>query len=106
MPLIHLNDIEEKELVPGYHVRFVHTDNMTVAYWNIDAGAALPVHNHVHEQVVNIIEGTFQLTVDGEALMIEPGAVVTIAPDVPHSGKAITNCRIIDVFHPVREDYR
>jgi hypothetical protein len=22
-----------------------------------------------------------------------------------HSGKSITDCEIIDVFHPVREDY-
>lgn len=25
---------------------------------------------------------------------------------VPHSGRAITDCRITDVFHPAREDYR
>ena len=26
--------------------------------------------------------------------------------DIPHSGHARTACRIIDVFHPIREDYR
>jgi hypothetical protein len=25
---------------------------------------------------------------------------------VPHSGKALTKCYIIDPFYPVREDYR
>lgn len=25
---------------------------------------------------------------------------------VPHSGRALTDCRVIDVFYPVREDYR
>jgi len=25
---------------------------------------------------------------------------------VPHAGKSITESRVIDVFHPVREDYR
>ncbi len=106
MSFINLDQQEEKELVPGYHVKFVHTNNMTFAYWRIEAGAALPDHSHHHEQVVNPIEGRFALTVAGETRELEPGTVVTIPPNVPHSGKAITPCRIIDVFHPVREDYK
>ena len=106
MKLIKLADIEEKQMLPGLHVRFVHSENMTFAYWNIDAGAALPDHKHPHEQVVNIIEGDFELTVDGEPRIIKPGDVVIIPGNVSHSGKAITDSRIIDVFYPVREDYK
>jgi len=106
MSFIDLNDLNEKELVPGYHVRFVHSENMTFAYWAIDAGAALPDHSHPHEQVANVIEGEFQLVVDGESRIMTPGKVAVIPGDVPHSGKAITPCKIIDVFYPVREDYK
>lgn len=106
MKLINLADIEEKQMLPGLHVRFVHSENMTFAYWNIDAGAALPDHKHPHEQVVNIIEGDFELTVDGEPRIIKPGDVVIIPGNVSHSGKAVTNSRIIDVFYPIREDYK
>lgn len=106
MNLLNLKNLEEKEPVPGYKVRFVHSDNMTFAYWTIDMNSALPEHSHPHEQVVNIIEGRFELTVGGEAIVIEPGEVVVIPSHVPHSGKSITDCRIIDVFYPVREDYK
>jgi quercetin dioxygenase-like cupin family protein len=106
MKLINLADIEEKKILPGLHVRFVHSENMTFAYWNIDAGAALPDHKHPHEQVVNIIEGDFELTVAGEPRIIKPGDVVIIPGNVSHSGKAVTNSRVIDVFYPVREDYK
>lgn len=106
MTRYQLDEIEERELVPGFHVRFVHSDSMTMAYWNIDADAELPDHSHPHEQVVNILEGEFVLTVDNNPQTIRPGIVVVIPPHVPHSGKAITDCRILDVFHPVREDYR
>ena len=34
------------------------------------------------------------------------GQVFVIPPDVPHSGRALTRCRVLDVFAPVREDYR
>jgi quercetin dioxygenase-like cupin family protein len=98
MAFLRLENIEEREMVPGYRARFVHSDNMTFAYWNIDAGAALPEHSHPHEQVYTLLEGEFELT--------RPGAVAIIPPHVPHSGRAITDCRIIDVFHPTRDDYR
>jgi quercetin dioxygenase-like cupin family protein len=37
---------------------------------------------------------------------LKPGEVAVIASNVPHSGKALTKCYIIEAFHPVREDYR
>ena len=41
--------------------------------------------------------------------IIELGDGVFTGPDnrnLDYGGRAITACRIIDVFHPVREDYR
>ena len=104
--LIHLDNLKEREVVPGYKGKFVHSENMTLAYWNIAAGSPLPEHSHYHEQVVNVLEGTLELTVKGETHVLTPGSVVVIPPDVPHSGKAQTACKVIDVFHPVREDYK
>jgi quercetin dioxygenase-like cupin family protein len=106
MQYIHLDELEEKELVSGFNVRFVHSENMTFAFWNIREGAELPGHSHPHEQVVNVIEGDFELTVDNERKQLGPGSVVIIPPDALHSGRAVTKSRIIDVFYPVREDYR
>ena len=101
-----LKEMDGKEIAPGFRARFVHTGNMTLSYWQIESGAALPAHDHPHEQVVNMIEGQFELTVDGESRILEPGQVVVIPPEIPHSGRAVTDCLILDVFYPVREDYR
>jgi len=106
MPLVELNNIEEKEILPGLTVKLVHSDNMTLAYWHFEPGVQLPLHNHPHEQVVNVIEGELILVLDNEPLHLIPGKVVVIPPDVPHSGTAVTECRVIDVFYPTREDYK
>ncbi len=106
MGFLELSDVRERQPVPGFRVRFVHSESMTVAYWEIEAGAEMPEHRHPHEQIVNVIEGEFELQVGDERRTLTPGSVAVIAPDVPHSGRAITRSRIIDVFHPVREDYR
>ncbi|MDD5713101.1 MAG: cupin domain-containing protein [Smithellaceae bacterium] len=106
MSLIKLSAVEEKEMVPGFWGRFVHTDNVTLVYWRVESGAALPEHAHRHEQITNLITGDFELTVAGQVIKMGKGEVVTIAPHVSHAGKAISDCYLIDVFYPAREDYR
>lgn len=106
MPFTDLKNIEEKELLPGCKARFVHSEKMTIAYWNIKAGSNIPEHNHPHEQIANIIEGRFELNIQGEIQILTPGIVAVIPSNAKHSGKAISACKIIDSFHPVREDYK
>jgi quercetin dioxygenase-like cupin family protein len=106
MQYFNLSEIEWKEPVSGFKARFVHSENITLAYWDIEAEASLPEHSHPHEQITNVIEGEIELIVDGVAKILEPGSVLVVPPDAVHSGKAVTNCRIIDVFYPIREDYR
>ncbi len=96
----------EEEILPGFKVRFIHSGSMTLAYWDIAAGGLLPEHAHPHEQVANIIEGEFELTINGESCAMKAGTLAIISPNAVHSGKALTACRIIDVFYPIREDYR
>ena len=106
MSLINLNHLPEKQIIEGFNVRFVHSENMTIAYWNIEAGAFLPEHSHHHEQICSVIEGELELMVEGKSNLMKAGYVFTIPPNAIHSGKAITKCRVIDTFYPVREDYK
>lgn len=106
MPFIQLSDIQSKELLPGFSVKFIHTEKMTLAYWDIKAGSVLPEHSHPHEQVAaQVISGAFELILEGESKVMKAGDVAVIPSNAVHSGKAITDCQLLDVFSPVREDY-
>ncbi len=106
MPFVDLSTLSEKEVVSGFHGKFVHSENMTTSFWRIEAGAALPEHAHPNEQVSVVVAGEFEMTLDGERLQLEKGKVAVIPANVKHSGRALTDCEIMDVFYPVREDYR
>lgn len=106
MGFLNLNDLDVKKPFPGSELRLVHTGNMTFAYWSFEPGVDLPEHSHPHEQVANCLAGRFELTVDGETRELAPGDIVVVPPNVLHSGRSVTECRFLDVFHPVREDLK
>ena len=95
-----------REVIPGFVGRFLHSDTMTFALWQIAAGSPLPEHSHPHEQVVHLYEGEFEMTVEGRTMRMSSGSVFAIPGNARHHGRAVTDCRIMDVFCPVREDYR
>lgn len=105
MLLKNLDNMKPTGLVPGFNVRFIHAERTSLAYWDIAEGAVLSEHKHPHEQVANMLSGRFEMTVAGKTHILEQGDILVIPPDVPHSGKALTQCRMLDVFCPVREDY-
>ena len=106
MAFVTISELNQEEPVPGFKARFVHSTNMTVVYWDVSAGAELPEHSHPHEQITNVLEGEFELTLDGERRRLSQGTAAVVSPNAVHSGKAITDCRLIDVFYPIRMDYR
>ncbi|MEE2826657.1 MAG: cupin domain-containing protein [Planctomycetota bacterium] len=102
---INIWESESREVMPGFHGRFVHSEKMTIACWEIEANASLPEHQHHHEQVIHLLEGEFELTVDGSKMQMHPGDTVVLKSELPHAGRAITRCRVIDMFHPCREEF-
>ncbi|MBJ34876.1 MAG: cupin [Flavobacteriaceae bacterium] len=101
---MNIKELSSNEIMPGFHGRIIHGSDFTWVYWEIDKGASLPQHNHVNEQLMYVIEGKFEFTFEGKINICTKGSTFFIPSNVPHSGRAITKCKIIDVFSPKRDD--
>jgi quercetin dioxygenase-like cupin family protein len=106
MKLIDFSTVAPRQIAPGYLGRYVHSDEITQGRVEIEAGAAIPDHSHLHEQWTLLLSGSFQLTVSGVTHVLQPGQMLYIAPHERHSARALTACVVLDVFHPPRDDYR
>lgn len=106
MPLIQLDRIAVREIFPGLRARLIHSDHVTHSWVEVNPGATFPEHQHVHEQIVSVLSGELQLTVDGTTHALTPGMVFVIPPNVRHSGGSKSGCRVLDAFAPAREDYK
>ncbi len=100
-----LSEKEEREVMPGFRGRFIHSETMTFAFWDIDKDSVLPEHQHPHEQVAIVQSGAFELTIDGITGVYENSKIAVIPSGAVHSGRALTDCKILDVFSPPREDF-
>ena len=102
----HIKNIPPKELVAGFTGHYAHGKNMTLGYIEIKAGNNLQQHHHEHEQITYIIEGQLDMVIGGKPCSLTAGMYYVIQSNVSHGAYAVTDCKVIDVFNPVREDYK
>jgi quercetin dioxygenase-like cupin family protein len=111
MPTFKYADLPAVQASPGMTRRQVHTDHMMVVIVDFEGtGASAPLHQHPHEQISYIVEGKIHFTLgEGEEQrvdLVEPGDAIVVPPNVPHSVKVLTeSARLIDCFHPIRQDF-
>jgi quercetin dioxygenase-like cupin family protein len=100
--------LEWEEVVPGIRRRIITGDGMMIAQIFLEAGAKVPRHSHVNEQITYILEGALVLRL-GEHLeqevVVRAGEVLHIPAHVPHEAEALEDTLDVDVFHPPRADW-
>lgn len=96
-----------RPLAPGVALRAVAGDALMLSLVTFEPGAEVPDHTHPHEQMGILLSGRLEFTVGGRVEVLEVGDFWRIPGDVPHSARALGGPAVaLDVFHPVREDYR
>ena len=103
---MNLSEIQEKEIFPGLKGKFVHGENISWAFWEVKKGAKVDLHKHHHEQIMHVVEGKFEFTLNNKTKVYGNGDVVVIPSNIEHSGLALTDCKLMDVFSPAREEYK
>ena len=101
-----LQTLPPKQLVDGITGHYAHGQNISFGLVEIEAGAIMPIHRHVHEQITYILEGQLDMNIDGVPHTLTAGSFYVIPSNVWHGATAVTACKLIDVFAPVREEYK
>jgi quercetin dioxygenase-like cupin family protein len=100
---VDVSAIAPLEMLPGLEFQPVLGEHVLVNFVSFEPHSEAPMHTHEEEQVVVVLEGEFDFTLDGHTRTMRPGDVAVIPPWVPHG--AVTHdhpCREMDVFSPPR----
>jgi quercetin dioxygenase-like cupin family protein len=100
---VDVNAIEAVEMLPGLNFRPVLGDGAIVNVVEFAPHTEAPLHSHVEEQIVVVVEGEFDFTIDGVTRTMRAGDVAVIPSWVPHGARTRdVPCRELDVFTPPR----
>ena len=105
MPFVDFNQGKVVQIWDGISGTLAHSQSSTFGHFTILSGTDLPEHSHVHEQWCHVLEGELEFTINGETKLLTAGMTAFIPSWEPHSAKALTVCKVLDCFTPVREDF-
>ena len=84
-----------------------HSDQLMLVRHYFDTGWVGARHSHPHHQLVYVVKGAIHVEADGEpAFDCYAGDSFVVNGGVEHQASALEDSEVLDVFTPVREDYR
>lgn len=104
--LIEDKEVEWFALGGGIKRKVMAYDNqMMVVKVAFEAGGIGAMHSHPHTQASYVASGKFDITIDGKTKTLKGGDVYFVPSDLVHGAVCLEPGELIDVFHPLREDF-
>lgn len=105
--VVRLNELGPHELAEGVRMFPLFGEAGMLSVVDLEPDAIVPLHQHEHEQLGLVLSGEITMTIAGSDHRCGPETAYEIPGGVEHGGRAGPDgCRVLDVFVPVREDYR
>jgi quercetin dioxygenase-like cupin family protein len=94
-------------IFPGVTILTHPLDKMMLVLATLQPHSVVEEHSHPHEQVGMVIEGPLVFHIGGETKTLQTGDMYRIPGNVKHRVVALDKpAKALDIFHPIREDYR
>jgi quercetin dioxygenase-like cupin family protein len=104
---VRLDAVAAFPLADGVLARALFGDQAMLNLVELEPGAVVPEHSHPHEQLGIGISGLITMVVDGVEHPLGPMDAMQIPSGVVHAGIAgPEGAVVLDVFVPIREDFR
>lgn len=101
-----LDRLPEREVRPGVYLRILPGEKVMFSAVRFKPHSTVATHQHPHEQMGIVLEGELELWIRDERRTLRHGDMYTVPPNVPHGAETkASTCLVLDVFHPLREDY-
>ena len=82
-----------------------HSPALTLVRHQLRKGWRGTAHNHPHEQLVYVIQGAIEITVNGVSHVARPGDSFIVESNAMHQATALEESVVLDLFTPAREEY-
>jgi quercetin dioxygenase-like cupin family protein len=96
-----------RTIFPGVSIQTCSVEKMMLSLVDLAPHSVVEEHAHPHEQVGVVLQGRAIFYIGGEQKTLQAGDLFRIPGNVPHKVVVLDEpVRALDVFHPIRDDYR
>ena len=101
------DELSRHNIFPGVRIQTCAAERMMLSVVDLEPHAVVEEHSHPHEQVGMLLQGRAIFFIGGEQKTLQAGDMWRIPGGVKHKVIALDEpVRALDIFHPIREDYR
>ena len=105
-PFRSWNGVEPFRFVEGVSLHAIGGEQVLLCRVTYDPGKTVPLHAHEHtEQVMAIVEGEVEMTVEGETRKLRPGDVAVVNRGLRHELYSEHGVTFFEALAPVPLDH-
>ncbi|MDE3104630.1 MAG: cupin domain-containing protein [Acidobacteriota bacterium] len=83
-----------------------HTDQLMLIRHYFEQGWVGARHSHPHHQLVYVVRGSLHVEIEGREFDVHAGDSFVVNGGQQHQASAYEASEVLDVFTPIRNDYR
>ena len=107
MNKISKKDIQAIEALDGIFRRTLsYNNNLMLCHFFLKKGSEVPLHSHEQHQVGYVIKGRLRFYTEKLEFIAQEGDSYIFESNEKHGASILEDSEVIDVFNPMREDYK
>jgi len=85
-----------------------YNQEVMLCHFQLNKGASIPLHNHRASQIGFMVKGSVRFLgeQDSDSFVVKSGESYVLDPHQVHGAEALETSEFVEVFYPVREEYK
>ena len=101
------DELSRHRIFPGVNIATCSGEKMMLSFVELEPHSMVAEHSHPHEQVGMVLSGKAIFTIGTEEKTLQEGDMYRIPGNIKHKVVVLDQpVKALDIFHPIREDYR
>jgi len=103
---IKYDEIPLEPMGPGIQRKILgYQENLMLVKVFLEKGSVADLHHHPHQQIGHVLEGKFEMEIDGNKEILTTGDAFIVPSNIRHGAVCLEKGIILDSFSPMREDF-
>lgn len=104
--IVYNHEIPLTDLGAGVSRKILSYDEqMMIVEVHFEKNSIGSTHVHPHQQLTYVQSGRFRFTIDEQPFEVSQGDSLLFPPNIPHGMVCLESGVLLDIFHPMREEF-